>query len=122
MQKVQRTSTQELKRKAVRLAQTSGKPIAHVARELAFPAALSILSACQWESTHSCPKRGTDQDVTASCLNEKCTGDARPYGAFCSVLVRTAGREVPYGRRANRRGKPHIGPEHARKASGSKVS
>jgi transposase len=34
MQKVQKTSTQELKREAVRLAQTGGKPIAQVAREL----------------------------------------------------------------------------------------
>lgn len=34
MQKVQKTYTQEFKREAVRLAQTSGKPIAQVAREL----------------------------------------------------------------------------------------
>ena len=34
MKKVQRTYTDEFKREAVRLAQTSGKPIAHVAREL----------------------------------------------------------------------------------------
>jgi transposase len=34
MQKVQKTSTPELKREAVRLAKTSGKPIAPVAREL----------------------------------------------------------------------------------------
>jgi transposase len=34
MQKVQKTYTQELKREAVRLAQTSGKSIAQVAREL----------------------------------------------------------------------------------------
>ncbi len=34
MQKVQKTCTQEFKREAVRLAQTSGKPIAQVAREL----------------------------------------------------------------------------------------
>ncbi len=34
MQKVQKTYTPELKREAVRLAQTSGKPIAHIAREL----------------------------------------------------------------------------------------
>ena len=34
MQKVQKTYTPEFKREAVRLAQTSGKPIAHVAREL----------------------------------------------------------------------------------------
>jgi transposase len=34
MTKVQKTSTPELKREAVRLAQTSGKPIAQVAREL----------------------------------------------------------------------------------------
>ena len=34
MQKVQKTYTQEFKREAVRLAQTSGKPIAQVGREL----------------------------------------------------------------------------------------
>lgn len=34
MKKVQRTYTTEFKREAVRLAQTSGKPIAHIAREL----------------------------------------------------------------------------------------
>jgi len=34
MKKVQRTYSAELKREAVRLAQTSGKPIAHLAREL----------------------------------------------------------------------------------------
>jgi transposase len=34
MKKVQKTYTAELKREAVRLAQTSGKPIAHIAREL----------------------------------------------------------------------------------------
>ncbi len=34
MQKVQKTYTTELKREAVRLAQTSEKPITHVAREL----------------------------------------------------------------------------------------
>jgi transposase len=34
MQKVQKTSTQEFKREAARLAQSSGKPIAQIAREL----------------------------------------------------------------------------------------
>ncbi len=34
MQKTQKTYTPELKREAVRLAQTSGKPILQVAREL----------------------------------------------------------------------------------------
>jgi len=34
MAQVQKTYTAELKREAVRLAQTSGKPIAQVAREL----------------------------------------------------------------------------------------
>jgi transposase len=34
MPKVQKTYTPEFKREAVRLAQTSGKPIAQVAREL----------------------------------------------------------------------------------------
>lgn len=34
MAKEQKISSAELKREAVRLAQTSGKPISHVAREL----------------------------------------------------------------------------------------
>jgi transposase len=34
MAKVQKTYTQEFKREALRLAQTSGKPITQVAREL----------------------------------------------------------------------------------------
>src|SRR5947209_3268524 len=34
----------------------------------------------------------------------------------------TAGREVPHDQRADRRGKPYMGPEHARKASELKVS
>src|SRR5260221_4359551 len=44
MQKVQKTYTQEFKREAVRLAQTSGKPIAQVARELG----ISDTSIHQW--------------------------------------------------------------------------
>lgn len=44
MQKVQKTDTPELKREAVRLAQTSGKPIAHMARELG----ISDTSIHQW--------------------------------------------------------------------------
>jgi transposase len=44
MQKVQKTCTQEFKREAVRLAQTSGKPIAQVARELG----ISDTSIHQW--------------------------------------------------------------------------
>jgi len=44
MQKVQKTYTQEFKREAVRLAQTSGKPITHVARELG----ISDTSIHQW--------------------------------------------------------------------------
>ena len=44
MQKVQKTYTQEFKREAVRLAQTSGKPIAQVARELG----ISDSSIHQW--------------------------------------------------------------------------
>ena len=44
MAKVQKTSTQEFKREAVRLAQTSGKPIAQVARELG----ISDTSIHQW--------------------------------------------------------------------------
>jgi transposase len=44
MQKAQKTYTPEFKREAVRLAQTSGKPIAHVARELG----ISDTSIHQW--------------------------------------------------------------------------
>jgi|SRR5581483_8257669 len=44
MQKVQKTYTPEFKREAVRLAQTSGKPIAQVARELG----ISDSSIHQW--------------------------------------------------------------------------
>ncbi len=44
MAKVQKTYTQEFKREAVRLAQTSGKPIAQVVRELG----ISDTSIHQW--------------------------------------------------------------------------
>ena len=44
MQKVQKTYTQEFKREAARLAQTSRKPIAQVARELS----ISDTSIHQW--------------------------------------------------------------------------
>jgi transposase len=44
MQKVQKTYTPEFKREAVRLAQTSGKLITHVARELG----ISATSIHQW--------------------------------------------------------------------------
>ncbi len=44
MQKVQKTSTAEFKREAVRLAQTSGKPITQVAREVG----ISDTSIHQW--------------------------------------------------------------------------
>jgi transposase len=44
MKKVQRTSTAEFKREAVRLAQTSGKSLAQVARELG----ISDTSIHQW--------------------------------------------------------------------------
>ena len=53
MQKVQKTYTPEFKREAVRLAQTSGKPIAHVARELG----ISDTSIHQWRkelTEHGC--------------------------------------------------------------------
>jgi transposase len=44
MQKTQKTYTTEFKREAVRLAQTSGKPITHIARELG----ISDTSIHQW--------------------------------------------------------------------------
>lgn len=44
MQKEQKTSTAEFKREAVRLAQTSGKPMTHIARDLG----ISDTSIHQW--------------------------------------------------------------------------
>ncbi len=44
MQKIQKTYTTEFKQEAVRLAQTSGKPITHLARELG----ISDTSIHQW--------------------------------------------------------------------------
>jgi transposase len=44
MAKVQKTYTREFKEEAVRLAQTSGKPITHIARELG----ISDTSIHQW--------------------------------------------------------------------------
>src|SRR5438105_2599864 len=44
MQKVQKTYTPEFKQEAVRLAQTSGKPITHIARDLG----ISDTSIHQW--------------------------------------------------------------------------
>lgn len=44
MEKTQKTYTVEFKREAVRLAQTSGKPITHIARELG----ISDTSIHQW--------------------------------------------------------------------------
>jgi transposase len=44
MHKVQKTYTAEFKREAVRLAQTNGKPITHIARELG----ISDTSIHQW--------------------------------------------------------------------------
>ena len=49
MAKVQKTYTVEFKREAVRLAQTSGKPIAQVARELG----ISDTSIHQWRKEPS---------------------------------------------------------------------
>ncbi len=48
MHKVQKTYTPECKREAVRLAQTSGKPIAQVARELG----ISDTSLHQWRKLY----------------------------------------------------------------------
>ncbi len=50
MQKIQKTYTPEFKREAVRLAQTSGKPIAQVARELG----ISDTSIHQWRKERLC--------------------------------------------------------------------
>ncbi len=55
MQKVQKTYTVEFKREAVRLAQTSGKPIAQVARELGISDTSSINGVRSWQRT--APKR-----------------------------------------------------------------
>jgi transposase-like protein len=56
MQKVQKTYTAEFKREAVRLAQSSGKPITHIAREtFASLTRRSINGERNWQST--APKR-----------------------------------------------------------------
>ncbi len=54
MQKVQKTYTLEFKREAVRLAQTSGKPITHIARD----PGISDTSIHQWrkELTEHAPE------------------------------------------------------------------
>ena len=55
MAKVQKTYMVEFKREAVRLAQTSGKPIAQVARELGISDTSSINGVSSWQRT--APKR-----------------------------------------------------------------
>src|SRR5579859_5744197 len=69
MTKVQKTYTPEFKREAVRLAQSSGKPIAQVARELG----ISDTSIHQWrkELTEYGPSRSRSGNETTSC---SCTG------------------------------------------------
>ena len=61
MQKVQKTYTQEFKREAVRLVQTSGKPIAQIARELG----ISDSSIHQWRKKwqNTAPKRFQAVDI-----------------------------------------------------------
>lgn len=53
MQKTQKTYAVEFKREAVRLAQTSGKPITHIARELVI-SDISINSSMEQTSVTEC--------------------------------------------------------------------
>jgi transposase len=57
MKKVQKTSTVEFKREAVRWAQTSGKPIAPVARELGISDTSISNGARTWLHTGTKPFR-----------------------------------------------------------------
>lgn len=61
MQKTQKTYTTEFKREAVRLAQTSGKPITHLARE-AFVSRIprSISGAKSWLNMAPKPSQAVD--------------------------------------------------------------
>lgn len=65
MQKVQKTYTAEFKREAVRLDQTSGKPIAQAARELG----ISDTSIHQWrkELAEHSPWPKSMDNVTLKC-------------------------------------------------------
>jgi hypothetical protein len=61
MQKIQKTYTPEFKREAVQLAQTSGKPIAQVAREpFAFLTPPFINGAKSWLITVPKPSQAVD--------------------------------------------------------------
>ncbi len=63
MEKIQKTYTAEFKREAVRLAQISGKPIAQVAREWAFPIRLTMpTEGCMAARACilNCKRRGSD--------------------------------------------------------------
>ncbi len=72
MAKVQKTYTQEFKREAVRLAQTSGKPIAQVARELG----ISDTSIYQWRKALSA--HGDDAFPGSGHQTAKAGGTAPP--------------------------------------------
>ncbi len=103
MQKVQKTYMQELKREAVRLAQTSGKPIAQVARELG----ISDSSIHQWrkELAEHGPEAfpGSGHQTALEEENRRLkrelerTRQERDILKKQSVSSRTASDEVPGG-------------------------
>ena len=64
---MQKAYTAEFKREAVRLAQTSGKPITHIARDLEFPIPRFINGGRSWLNT----VRGPSQVVGISQLKKK---------------------------------------------------
>jgi transposase-like protein len=72
MKKVQKTYTTEFKREAVRLAQTSGKPIAQVARELG----ISDTSIHQWRKELAA--HGDEADPASGHQIAKARGTAPP--------------------------------------------
>ena len=81
MAKVQKTSTKEFKEEAVRLAQTSGKPIAQVARELG----ISDTSIHQWRrelaqhGQEAVIKRRSKRKIAVSNANSKESNRSATY-------------------------------------------
>jgi transposase len=108
MAKVQKTYTAEFKREAVRLAQTSGKPIAQVARELG----ISDTSIHQWRKdlaahgSEAFPGSGYQTELEEENRRLKRelerTRKARDILKKPSVSSRTASREVSSGGKASR--------------------
>lgn len=91
MQKTPKTYTAEFKREAVRLAQTSGKPITHIARELG----ISDTSIHQWRkelaehSTEAFP--GSGHQTTLEEENRRLKRELERVRQERDILKKTVG-------------------------------